>query len=274
LSLGGVPIAGGTDLDFCELNRNRPDADSSDGMFWSLNPTVHAVDDLSVLETPEAFGEQVRTARTFAAGQPLFVGPVTFRRRRNANAVAAEERGADGLPDSVDPRQAALLGAVWTAAIAKHLVEQGAAAVTCFEAVGWGGVVQGDKPPAMPFAFPARPGQVFPLYHVLADVCELRGADVLMCGTTRPIELAGLAVRRGDETTLIVANLTSDDQFVAITGIAGGGRLRRLDMESAERADFEPETFRSSRERVQLDGLELAPYATVRIDVDHGEEDA
>jgi hypothetical protein len=255
LSLDGVPMAGGTDMYFCELNRTRPQIDEMDGVFWSLNAQVHAFDDVSLLETPEAQGEQVRTAREFAPGKAIFVGPVTLRRRYNVNATAAEEENGDGLPDSVDPRQAALIGAAWTLASAKHLAEQGADAITYFEAVGWRGVMHG--------------GQVFPLFHVLADVAELCGAEIVRCETNRPLEVAGFAVRRGADggVTVLIANLTPRPQTLALSGLAERGRVRRLNADTAEGAMSDPKQFRDGAgQSSELGELNLDPYETVRID--------
>ena len=216
LALDGVPFAGGTDMYFCELNRTKPQVDAMDGVFWSLNAQVHAFDDISVLETPEAQGEQVRTARAFAPGKSLFVGPVTLKRRYNVNATVA-----DAEPDPPDGRQAEPIGAAWTAASATNLVAQGASAITYFETTGVRGVVDGEP---------------FPLYRVLADVCSLRGGEVLECETTRPLEVAGLAVRRNGATTLIAANLTPFPRTVELRWLG-------------------PETT-----------IDLAPYEVARID--------
>lgn len=268
LRLPAVPVAGGTDMYFCELNRTRPEAADMDGVFWSVNGQVHAFDDVSLLETPEAQGEQVRTALEFAPAKSIFVGPVTLRRRFNVNATVAEEESAGELPDSVDPRQAALIGAAWTLASAKHLAEQGADAVTYFETVGWRGVIQGDAQPPAQDLFASRAGQVFPLFHVLADVVDVRGAEIVDCQTSRPLDVAGLAVRRaGGAVTVLAANLTPRSLTVALTGLGGPGRMRRLNVDSAAQAMYEAERFRGAAEPVaHLDELKLAPYETVRID--------
>jgi hypothetical protein len=270
LGLGGVPVAGGTDMYFCEVNRTRPAMDATDGLFWSVNPQVHAFDDVSLVETPEAQGEQVRTALEITSGKPVFVGPITLKRRYNVNATVAEaERSADELPDSVDPRQASLLGAAWTAASLKYLAEAGASAATYFETTGWRGVIQGDEPPPLPDRFPARAGEAFPLYHVLADAAGWRDAEVLSCESSSPLRVVGLAVRDGERAHLLVANLTPHVQDVVVEGLAGVPTLRRLNAASADQALFEPERFRTGGEpQAGADGLRLAlePYETVRID--------
>ena len=270
LGLDGVPVAGGTDMYFCEVNRTRPQIEAMDGLFWSLNPQVHAFDDVSLVETPEAQGEQVKTALVITGGKPAFVGPVTLKRRYNVNASEAEaEEAADELPDSVDPRQASLLGAAWTAASVKYLAEAGAAAVTYFETTGWRGVVQGDEAPTLPERFPAQAGQAFPLYHVLADAAGWRGAELLACTSSRPLDVVGLAVRESGSTHVLVANLTPHDCAATVSGLAGPVTVRRLNAETAPAALGEPERFRAGGERIEAgDGfrLDLAPYETLRID--------
>ena len=164
LGLGaGVPVAGGTDMYFCELNRTRPDVERMDGVFWSMNPQVHAFDDLSVMETPEAQGEQVRTARAFAAA--------------------------------------------------------------------------------------------------------LGGGEVMACTSDRPLEVAGLAVApREGGLTVLLANLTPRATIVAVDGIDGAARLRRLNIDTGDQAMLDPERFRASAAREAVDEIGLGPYETVRID--------
>ncbi len=237
LALAGVPFAGGTDMFFTELNRTKPQVGAMDGVFWSVNPQVHAFDDISLFETLEAQGEQVRAAKAFADGKQIFVGPVTLERRPGA-----------------DPRMASLLGAAWTLASAKHLSEQGTDAVTYFETTGAGGVAEADE--------------AFPLYHVLADVCSLRGAEVLTCVSGRPLELNALAVRHDGGTTLLVANLTHRSHMIELAGVGEGATMRRLNEATAEQARLEPQRFRGTAEALPASGMfELGPYETTRIDM-------
>ena len=237
LALAGVVFAGGTNLFFSQLNRTKPEVDVVDGVFWSVNPQVHAFDDISLFETLEAQGEQVRSARAFAGGRQVLVGPVTLEPRPGA-----------------DPRMESLLGAAWTLASAKHLSEQGADAVTYFETTGPAGVLDG--------------GETFPLYHVLADVCSLRGAEILTCASGRPLELNALAVRHGGGTTLLVANLTHRSHMVELAGMVEGAAMRRLNEATAEQARVEPQSFRAASEPLPASGMfELGPYETTRIDM-------
>ena len=263
-ALGDHPIVGGTDLNFCELNRTRPDDTTVDGLTWSMNPQVHAFDDASILETPQAQAAQVATARGFAAGKPLFVGPVTLLPRYNPNLATGR------APSPSDRRQSTLLAAAFTLASLKHLCEAGAEAVTYYETVGpRGAVAAGPRPSGGGRSHDVA--GVFPLFHPVADAAGLFGSEVLVVASSRPLTVTGLAVRHRGFTTLLVANLTPASTFVEVAGIrphgSGPGTIRRLNSHSAERASLEPEAFRASPESFESDALSLEPYETVRIDL-------
>ena len=122
-------MGAGSDAYFTELNRERPPADALDFVSYSLNPQVHAFDDASLTETLEAQALTVKSARRFAAGKSVHVGPVTLQPRFNPNATGPEPEPPPGeLPAQVDPRQLSLLGAGWTLGSVKYLSAGGAAA--------------------------------------------------------------------------------------------------------------------------------------------------
>lgn len=162
--LGEAVFAGGTDFYFTELNRTRPEVETMDALCYSIIPQVHAFDDISLIETLEAQGETVESARAFAEGKPVFISPVTLRRRFNPHAAGEEQEPEPGeLPDTVDPRQPSLLAAVWTAGSIKYLAQVRAASVTYFETAGWRGVVEREAGSSLPSRFASAPGHVFPL---------------------------------------------------------------------------------------------------------------
>jgi hypothetical protein len=263
-------VFGGTNILFTELNRYRPELDAAAGIAWPLNATVHASDDTSVLETAAIHGETVRSARAFCGDLPLAVTPITFNQRFNPVATGPEpEPGPGQLPSQVDPRQPSLLGAAWALASAKHLAEAGAASLTYFETVGWRGVVEADEGPPVPGRFRSLPRAAFPLYHVLADLCELRGAEVVAARSSAPLAVETLALHGGGRTTLLVANMSPVPQRCTI-GVPVGGSVRRLDEESYVHACTDPPSFRAGADDLRSErgslNLELAPYAYARID--------
>ncbi|MFQ5425899.1 MAG: hypothetical protein ACE5EV_02340, partial [Gaiellales bacterium] len=216
-------LPGGTDMYFCNLNRTRPLIEAMDGVYWSINPQVHAFDDRSLMETCEAQADTVRTARSFCGDLPLIVSAVTLLPRWNPYAVGPAPEPASGrLPPEVDPRQASQLGAAWTLASIKYLAEAGAASITYYETVGWRGVLEREAGSPEPELFPSAPGEPFPLYRVLAELARFRGAEVVTCRSSDPLVAVGLALGQGGAATILVANMTAEAQTVEVEG---GGRL-------------------------------------------------
>jgi len=207
-----VPVGAGSDANFCELNRERAlgrvPAAEADFLFWSINPQVHAFDDASVIETLEAQPATVATARAFGGGRPLVVSPVTLKPRFNAVATGAEPPPPPGqLPRAVDPRQRTMFAAAWTLGTLAALGAAGVESITLYETTGWRGLVETPAGSPLPEQFPARPGEVFPLFHLLAALAGFERMAVLSADP----RLAALALfdpvgwRR-----LVLANLHSE----------------------------------------------------------------
>ena len=266
----------GTDAYFAELNRDRPPLEELDGLCYSINPQVHAFDDASLVESLEAQGETVRSAQAVAGGKPIVVSPVTLRPRFNPNATGPEPEPAPGaLPAQVDPRQLSLFGAGWTLASVKHLAEAGAASLTYFETAGWRGVMERAAGSRAPDPFPSEPDTAFPVYHVLADVGDFAGGEVVSSRSSRPLEVEALALRSGARTRLLVANFTPEVRGVVVRlpGTPPAVRVTLLDGDAAVAAGRDPEGFRSlPGARQELAGgplrVCLPPFAIARIDVD------
>ncbi|HET9241958.1 MAG TPA: hypothetical protein VFN99_00855, partial [Gaiella sp.] len=263
-------FAGGTEIYFTEINRTRPELASWDALCYSLTPQIHAFTDVDIVENLDAQAETVRSARAIAGEKPVIVSPATLRRRVNFHAAGEPPPTPPGeLPDSVDVRQSSLLGAAWTAGSLKYLAESGAAAVTYYETTGWRGVLERSGGPELPERFRSRPGEVFPLYHPLADASEWRGAEVLVCESTDVLAAVGLAVRTVAGLRLLVANLAPARQEVVVGPLDGAVSLRRLSAATADEAAARPADFRARREQADAHGelaLTLEPYEVVRID--------
>ncbi len=271
-AVGGAPFGGGSNALFTEVNRTRPDPAAVDAIAYALNATVHADDDTSVMETASVHGETVRSAEAFSGGLPVNVGPITFKQRSNPVATGPEPEPAPGeLPPQVDPRQCSLLGAAWTLASAKSLAEAGATSATYFETIGWRGVIETEAGCPAPERFHSRPGAAFPLYHVLADLGEARGAEVVRSLSSKPLAVESLALRLGASLRVLVANLTPATQRAVVAPLPRGEVLvRRLDERSFAQAGDDAEAFRGRREPAAVTGgeleLVLLPYAVVRVD--------
>ena len=261
-----VPIGAGTDADLYQLNLQRPPADA-DFISWSMNPQVHAFDDSSIAETPEAAAHQVASVRRYFPGKPLVVSPVTLRPRFNPNATGPAPAVPPGeLPPPVDPRQLSLLGAAWTLAMIKALAESGACSVTFFETTGWRGVMEMAAGSPLPERFPSVPSAVFPLYHVLADVGAFSGGEVLRTEASEPQAIVSVLLRAGKRRRLLVANLSPEPRRVALGGLDGLSLVRYLDASNLPQTMTVPDPFRASPSRVPGGPLDLGPWAVGTLD--------
>jgi D-apionolactonase len=271
-----VPIGGGSDCNFCELNREQAlghfALTDSDFLFWSINPQVHAVDDLSLIESLEAQGDTVRSARAFAGDRPLLISPVTFKQRFNPVATGPQPPPPPGeLPPQVDARQLSLFGAGWTLGSLAALAGAGVQSVTAFETRGWRGLMETSPGSLIPDKFPSRPGQVFPLYHVFTAVAGCPSTAPV--GVSHPLAVTALALfDRAGQPRLLLANVTDTARTVRISGWSTPhAHLHLLDETNAISATDEPDSFTAhvAKPLVLQAGtlvLELPPFAFARIE--------
>jgi D-apionolactonase len=264
----GAVFAGGTDQFFTELNRDWSQVEDADAIVYSLNPQVHASDSTSIMENLAGQTATVASTRHFSGGKPVIVSPVTFIGR--SGPFPAGPPRDDGLPPTVEVRQASLFGAAWTVGSIKALAEIGAASVTYFETTGWKGIMERDDGSPLPDRFPSTPGSVFPLYHVFADVADWKDGELLQARSNDPDTIAVLALQTNDSTHLLVANLTPRPASVEVGPLgAAEVHIRGLDEETAGLAMTDPKKFRGSFESHPVtDGhltLEMSPYAVIRV---------
>lgn len=265
----------GSNAYFTEVNRDPPSSSmlqKLDLVCYSLNPQVHAFDNASMVETLAIQGETVESARAMLDDKPVAVSPVTLKPRFNPNATGEEpERPPDVLPPEVDPRQMSLFGACWTVGSVKYLSESGVASITYYETTGWRGVMETEEGAPLADKFPSLPGAVFPLYHVLADVGEFAGGEVVSSSSSHRLQVDGLVLRREETMRVLLANMTEEEQEVNVDGAGNVSEVRRLNETNGVEAMRSPEAFRrqvSEQEEATADTLRLTlkPYEVVCID--------
>ncbi|HKS38411.1 MAG TPA: hypothetical protein VJW76_14555 [Verrucomicrobiae bacterium] len=266
-----LAVGAGTNADFYQLNQFSPTADLCDFICWSMNPQVHAFDNLSLAETPSAIAAQVETAKERFRGARVVVSPVTLKPRFNPVATCKEAERPGELSPQVDPRQMSLFGAGWTLAAFKYLAGSGVDSVTFYETTGWRGVMEAEAGSPLPDKFPSIPGGVFPLYHVLADIGEFAGGEVVVARSSDPLRVEGLVLRKGDRQRMMLANMTEKPQTAIVNNLQDLRKLQRLNETNAEFAMREPEKFRAKiGEELQARGtgfeLSLMPYEVARMD--------
>ena len=206
-----ITIAAGTDAFFTELNRNRFEPQMADAFVFSVNPQVHAFDNLSIVETLEGQAAVVKTALDIFDGTPPWVSPVTLRMRWNPNATG-EEVVLDGkLPTDVDPRQITPFCACWTLASVGLISKAGAALATYFELSGWKGLFEKETGPDLPTKFPSTSLQRFPVYDVFVLMKGFEGGTVSFWETDNPLAACAYRIAKGHKTINILINLSGTD---------------------------------------------------------------
>lgn len=248
-----APIGGGSATYFAELLRSLPDLRSCSFLAWSLNPQVHAFTDLDLVENLDGQGEQLRSGRLLAGDRDLCITPVTLEPRSAIGGSASS-----GGPD---PRLATRLGAAWTIGSIRQMALGGAGSATYFQ-------VRGDRGVLID-------GEAYPVFHALADVCGLRGAEVLPLTSDEEPWLSAIAAVGSSGLVALVANLESSERRIEVDfGFdCGPTRLRILDSRTEHLARTEPGKFRTTADTVEPKSgvipLLLEPYAVARIEPMH-----
>ncbi len=269
-----VPLGGGTNLFFADLIRSRPDVTGFDAITYPICPQVHAFDEASLVENLEGQAATVTSAREFSGTRSIVVSPITLKLRFNPDAIGPEPPTLPGqLPGAVDPRQMSLFAAAWTVGSIKNLAEAGASSLTYFETTGWRGVLEMDQGCPQPELFHSLPSMVFPVYHVFADLADLKDAELLACNSSDPLRVTALALTSHGSVRILVANLTAHSQQFNLTPVAANHvEARSLDASNAWLAATNPPEFRSEVQRFALQTADssvsfaLPPYGILRID--------
>jgi len=129
---------GGMATFFPELNRKRPPLEKLDFVSHSLCPTVHASDDLSVMETLEAIPHITRSARAIIGDAEYRIGPSTIAMRHNPygqRTFPNPDLNRICMADN-DPRHGAAFGAAYVIGLATALADSGVTVWTPSELYG------------------------------------------------------------------------------------------------------------------------------------------
>jgi hypothetical protein len=268
---GNISVGSGTNNYFVELNRNRPGALPADSLCYSMNPQVHTFDNDAIVYNIGGQEWTVRTAKEFAAGRSISVTPVTLQPRFVRGAPDDVQIGPNGLPRCVDPRQMSLLGAAWTVGSIRHLSEAGANSLTYYETTGWCGVMETETGSSAPYKFHSIAGAVYPIYHVLADIGEFAGGEILPVISSDRLRIEGLALRAGSRTRILVANMSRDSQRVTVDKLPTQTSVRHLDETNAEEAMRHPEKWRKQEGLLMqpVNGrlaIEILPFSVATLD--------
>jgi D-apionolactonase len=239
-ALPRTQIGAGTNANFAQVNRNRPESADPDLICWSVHPQEHATDNLTITENLGGQPSTIETARSFSSAA-AWVSPVNLVRRFNPNIENFESPPENaGFPPQADSRIMSLFGACWAAGSIKQLSESGAAGITYFETVGERGIIQGDFPSRWPVEFPAEKGMIFPMFHVFRFIPDPKSYNVLKCISDDPLSTDALVLSDGDNARFILVNYTDTDLVTAVEGLKGKFTFRQLNEDTFADAARDP----------------------------------
>lgn len=258
-------IGGGMFSYFTELNRKRPPTENLDLVTFTTSGLVHAGDDRTLTETLEALPYVAKSVTAIAGGKPWNAGPSAPGMRSNPYGAAPMENPGNvrQAMSRMDPRQRGLLGAAWYLGYFAQMARGGAASVTLGGAVGEFGIVHARTGYTQPWFDGA--GGVYPAFHVFKGLARLRGATLLRTETQPLRNVQAVAADTGEGREFWVANLTGDEQTVALEGLPGEGSLFILDADSFVEGTRDPAAADRLYTPFSTDNLHLGPYAVAQI---------
>jgi len=207
-ALRDIPVGGGSEANFAELNRKPPDAELLDFISYSICPQIHAFDKLTLMENLEAQPESVKSALSLM-GKPVSIGALTLKQRFNAVATDNDE-DSQPLPES-DPRQHSSFSAGWTLSSIRNLALAGASSLTYFETVGPRGILCRQD----------IPERHSPLYQLFKEILTGDPRQVIQTESSHPLEFDGLALQGQSEGKLLLANYTAKELSIECAGLPG-----------------------------------------------------
>jgi len=216
----GIPAGTGTNCNFAQLNRSRPEFKDIDFVTFAVHPQEHASDERTLVENTAAQQYAVQSAVKFETHKPVIVSPVTIQRRFNANRNNYEAFTDDKeIPLGVDPRQMSLFGAAWTVGSLKYLLESEVTSITYYESVGERGLFMGEHSSRWPGQFNSNREMIFPVFHIFRTLLNKGKFRIPGSYSTNPLVIDGFTVAGKDSGLVFLSNMTRQTQKVILTGI-------------------------------------------------------
>ncbi len=262
-------IGGGMFSFFTELNRKRPPVSLLDFITNTTSPIVHAADDRSVMETLEALPYQIETAKAFSGGMPHRVGPSGIGARDNPHGATYSDN-----PNNLriclakmDPRQRGLFSAAWTLGYVATLARAGVSSISMGAPTGPLGMIYREAEHTQPFFDDLEAVAVYPVFHTMSALNCASGNTMLSMICSDVSKAACLGWHEKSGSTVLIANLTADEQLIDLSGIPSDATIGMLDEDSFIFATTNAKTFRRAgkllgdAKQIRLGGYAVAYLA-------------
>jgi D-apionolactonase len=260
----GARIGGGMFSFFTELNRKRPPIDLLDFVTFTTVAIFHAGDDRSAMEGLESLPYLAKTVRSFIEDKPYHVGPSAIGLRMNpyGEAPMPNPRNIRQAMNGMDPRQRGLFAAAWSVGFVSRFAKGGAASLTLGGGTGEFGITYAKADYPQPWF--DENGGIYPVYHVIKGLAQLRGAPLIDVEISSPDELQGIAAKRENGIELWVANLTDKTKTVEITPKLPS-KVSILSAAEFERATTDAGVMDTLMRVFADEEIVLPPYAVARL---------
>ncbi len=263
----GTRLGGGMLSYFTELNRKRPALGLFDFITHTACPTVHAADDVSVMQTLESLPWIFTSTRALIGKTPYHMGPTAIPCRDNpyGSATAINPTNDRMCLAETDPRQRSLFGAAWSLGLVAAATKAGVESIALGAAVGPQGAIYSKTAQRQPW-FDAEDGKLYPIYHILAGLAPAANARCFQTVVDKPSSIAALTLNSQSGRVAWLANLTSTTQKIKISGMTGSAVLHVLDERSFVPASKDSSFLSRNGSRLKsISTIELSPYAVARI---------
>ena len=260
----GARIGGGMFSFFTELNRKRPPLDLLDFVTFTTVAIFHAGDDRSAMEGLESLPYLAKTVRAFIDDKPYHVGPSAIGLRMNpyGEAPMPNPRNIRQAMNGMDPRQRGLFGAAWSVGFVARFAKGGASALTLGGGTGEFGIAYANEDYPQPWF--DENGGVYPVYHAIKGLAQLRRQPLLDLEISTPDQLQAIAARRDGGLELWVTNLTDQTKRVELTPKLTG-KVSILFAMVFERSTKDLSVMESLEQPFVEGELALPPYAVARL---------
>lgn len=247
--LPGVKICCGTNANFAQLNRSRPEPGMNDLLCYAIHPQEHASDNITLIENLKGQQYTAESVQRFSNGKGIVISPVNIQRRFNANIENYEipVTGND-LPPQVDCRMMSLLGACWTAGSLKYLCESVVSGITYFETAGERGIIQGEFPSRWPERFESVKDMIFPVYHILYYILKNKDLNVMKSHSSHSMKADILTLSDGQRLKFVLINFSPQQQIVFFPNLSGSYRMKQLNAGTFAEASADPDWLENTKE--------------------------
>lgn len=239
-------IVAGTDHYFVEINRNRVDAATVDGLCYSANPQVHTFDAVAIMENLEGIQETIAAARLLAPKRAVTISPLTLRPRKKPDKP--HKFGGS------DPRQVDLFTASWTLGTLWHSIQANIDTLTYFATTGPEGVLDESNE------------ELFPVFHLFSALASRNSAtSISFCSSSDARRVIGCMVHTSFRVQMLLANCTPTTVALTLEDFPEQGTIIYLDATTCATALKTLDFWQEVAQQPLSSTLTLLPYAVAMV---------